>query len=341
MRPITHSMPKQLVPVANKPILFYAIEAMKAAGITRIGIVVGDTEAEIRGAVGSGERWGVTITYLRQLAPLGLAHAVLISQEFLGKDPFVMYLGDNLILDGIQTFIRAFEVDQPNALILLAESPNPEQFGVVEVCDGEVLGLEEKPSKPKSNLVLVGVYLFDAMVHEAVAAIEPSARGELEITDAIQYLLDHNGRVRSHVITGRWKDTGRLDDLLEANRILLDRIESEILGEVDAASRIEGRVVLEPGARVISSVIRGPAIVGSNTVVTESYIGPFTSIYRGVTFTHSQVEHSIILENTRIVNVPGRITDSLIGKDVVVTSGVDHQRVFRFVLGDHSHVEVP
>ena len=341
LRPITHTSAKQLVPIANKPILYYALESVVAAGITDIGVIVGDTESEIRAAVGDGSRWGATVTYIRQTAPLGLAHAVKEAEAYLHDEPFVMYLGDNLVLDGIASFVQEFEESRPDAMILLAHVQAPERFGVAELRDGKVVRLEEKPAQPKSDLALVGVYLFTQRVFEAVKAIRPSARGELEITDAIQWLMDHGARVEPHIITGWWKDTGRLEDMLEANRIVLESIEGQIKGKIQGTSSIIGRVVVEEGAEIIDSVVRGPAVIGERTRVVNSYVGPFTSIYHGVEIRNSEVEHSIILENSKILDAPSRIEDSLIGKDVVIRQTKSMPKALRFMLGDHSEVELP
>ena len=354
LRPITHTSAKQLVPVANKPILFYGIEDMAAAGITEIGIIVGETRNEIMKAVGDGSSFGVNVTYIPQDAPLGLAHCVVIAREFLGNDDFVMYLGDNLLRQGIAEFVAAFEADrkqsdQPglgdefvpaSAQILLARVPDPERFGVAEIGEnGEVVRLVEKPVVPPSDLALVGVYLFDPSIHEAVAAIEPSERGELEITDAIQWLIDHDRRVRHEVVDGWWIDTGKLDPLLEGNRLVLETIEPSVEGSVDDGSTLEGRVVIEEGAQVIGSRVRGPAIIGRNTIVRDSYVGPYTSIYHDCEIVNTEVEHSVILSHSRISNVP-HITDSLIGKNVEVSHNERRPRATRLMLGDHSVVDL-
>ena len=354
LRPITHTSAKQLVPVANKPILFYGIEDMARAGIEEIGIVVGETRDEIVAAVGDGSRFGVRVTYLPQAEPLGLAHAVLIAADFLGDDDFVMYLGDNLLRQGIGTFVEAFErdrraaaapalgaeVDAPSAQILLAHVADPERFGVAELNDsGEVVRLVEKPPVPPSDLALVGVYLFDRSIHEAVRAISPSARGELEITDAIQWLIDHGRRVRHEVVDGWWIDTGKLAPLLEGNRLILETITSRVDGTVDSDSRLEGRVVIEEGAMLINSTVRGPAIVGRDTVVRDSYIGPYTSVYFGCEILNTEIEHSVVLEQSRIEGVP-RMQDSLIGKQVVVTRSEARPKATRLMLGDHSVVDL-
>src|SRR6266849_1258432 len=276
-RPITFTSAKQLVPVANKPILFYGIEALAASGISEIGIVVGDTKQEIRDAVGDGSRFGIAVTYIEQEAPLGLAHAVLVSEPFLGTDPFCMYLGDNLIRERLEPLVTRFRDEKPNCQILLAAVPDPTQCGVAVLKEGQGVRLVEKPKDPPSNLGLVGVYMFDATIFKAVKAIKPSARGELEITDAIQWLIDQGYLVRPHVIEGWWKDTGKLEDMLEANRIILDTLLPRTDGTV-VDSEIVGRVVIEAGARVIKSTVRGPAIIGRDAVIESAYVGPFTSI---------------------------------------------------------------
>lgn len=354
LRPITHTSAKQLVPVANKPILFYGIEDMVEAGITEIGIITGETGPEIRAAVGDGSRWGARVTYIPQDAPLGLAHCVLIARDFLGDDDFVMYLGDNLLRQGIAEFVETFEADRhrsatptlggtsvgPSAQILLARVPDPQRFGVAEIGpDGEVVKLVEKPEDPPSDLALVGVYLFDPSIHEAVASIEPSPRGELEITDAIQWLIDHGHRVRHEVLEGWWKDTGKLQPLLEGNRLVLETIDPGVWGSVDADSVIDGRVVIEAGAEIINSTVRGPAIIGERTRVVNSYIGPFTSVYFDCEIVNSELEHSVVLEESKVIDI-SRIADSLIGKQVVVRRSETRPHAMRLMVGDHSVVDL-
>ncbi|MEV0583055.1 glucose-1-phosphate thymidylyltransferase [Nonomuraea sp. NPDC050310] len=340
LRPITHTSAKQLVPVANQPVLFYGLRAIADAGVTEIGLVVGDTQAEIEAAVGDGSRFGLQVTYLRQAAPLGLAHAVLIAREFLGDDDFVMYLGDNFIVGGITGIVRSFAETRAAAQIMLTTVSDPRQFGVAELDEhGQVIGLEEKPARPKSDLALVGVYLFSPAVHEAVAELKPSWRGELEITDAIQWLIDNGHPVRSTTVSGYWKDTGNVDDMLEVNRLVLETLPGSVEGEVDAASTLIGRVVVEPGAVVRGSRIVGPAIVGSGARVVDSYVGPFTSIGQDCVIRQSEIEYSILLPRASISGV-GRIEASLIGHDVEVTPAPTTPRAHRLVLGDHSKVQI-
>jgi len=338
LRPITHTSAKQLVPVANKPILYYGLEALREAGITNIGIIVGDTEDEIREAVGDGSTWDVEVTYIRQEAPLGLAHAVLTAADFLADTPFVMYLGDNLIKEGIANFVEEFQRKDVDALILLAHVSEPQRFGVARLDGSRIIELIEKPKDPPSDLALVGAYMFRPSILEASRAIEPSWRNELEITDAIQYLIDHDHHVEAHIIEGWWKDTGHLEDLLEANRIVLEGIEPRCDGVIDGESRLDGRVVVEEGAEVVRSTLRGPAIVGKGTKIIDSYIGPFTSVYYGVQVEGSELEHSIVMENCFIKNIPGRIEDSLIGKNVQIARSPARPKTFRFVLGDNSKI---
>jgi len=292
----------------------------------------------VKAAVGDGAAFGVRVTYIEQSEPLGLAHAVLISEEYLGDDSFVMYLGDNLILGGIKELVREFENEKPNAQILLSRVPNPNQFGVAELKDGKVVRLVEKPESPVSDLALVGVYMFDKNVMEAVKGIKPSGRGELEITDAIQYLIDHGYTVHPHMVKGWWKDTGKLDDMLEANRMVLDSLERRLDGHVDSVSRVEFKVVVEKGAEVINSVIRGPAIIGAGARVVNSFIGPFTAIDRNVQVYGSEIEHSIILEGSSVNEVDRRIEDSLIGRNVEVGKSPLKPTAYRFMLGDNSKV---
>lgn len=340
LRPLTHTSAKQLVPVANKPVLFYGIEALAAAGIRDIGIVVGDTQAEIRAAVGDGSAWGVRIQYIEQDAPRGLAHAVLISEPFIGRDPFVMYLGDNLLNRGITGFVEEFAREQPAAQILLARVPDPQMFGVAELCDGRVTRLVEKPAEPKSDLALVGVYMFSPAVFESVKRIRPSFRNELEITDAIQDLIDRGLEVRPHVVTGWWKDTGKLEDMLEANRLILETLERRIEGTCDEASRIEGKVVVEAGAVIEHSVVRGPVIIGRNARIANAYVGPFTSIMNDVEIRESEIEHSIVLEGSVIANLANRVEDSLIGRNVRIYRAPMKPSAYRFMLGDNSEVGI-
>jgi glucose-1-phosphate thymidylyltransferase len=340
LRPITHTSAKQLVPVANKPVLFYGLEAIAEAGITEVGIIVGDTAEEIREAVGDGSAFGLDVTYIPQEAPLGLAHAVLIAREYLDEDDFVMYLGDNFVVGGITDLVEGFRAERPDAQILLTKVPNPTEFGVAELdAAGQVIGLEEKPRHPKSELALVGVYLFSPAVHEAVRAIKPSARGELEITDAIQWLIDAGRDVRSTTISGYWKDTGNVTDMLEVNRSVLEGLERRIDGTVDGDSEIIGRVRIEAGAKVTGSRIVGPVVVGANTVITDSYVGPFTSIAGDCRIEDSEIEYSIVLRDSS-VNGVRRVEASLIGRNVEVTPAPRKPAAHRLVLGDHSKVQI-
>ena len=302
--------------------------------------MVGDTEAEIRAAVGDGSAFGIRVTYIRQPAPLGLAHAVQVSRAFLGDDSFVMFLGDNLILDGITPFVREFERERPNSQILLARVPNPQDFGVAELEGDRVVRLVEKPKEPRSDLALVGVYMFDSTIWEAVGAIRPSFRDELEITDAIQHLIDHGLDVRCHIVSGWWKDTGKLEDMLEANRMVLSRVRRRIQGDVDEATRIEGDVIVGAGTVVRQSVLRGPLIVGERCRIENSYIGPFTAIYDDVSIRNSELEHSIVLERCAIQDIPVRIEASLIGKEVRIQRSKTKPTAYRFMVGDSSLVDV-
>jgi glucose-1-phosphate thymidylyltransferase len=339
LRPITHTYAKQLLPVANKPVLFYGLEAIRDAGITDVGIVVGDTAPAIQDAVGDGSAFGLTATYLRQDAPRGLAHAVIVGRDFLGDDDFVMYLGDNFIVGGITPLVEEFRSSRPDAQIMLTSVPDPRQFGVAELdTAGEVVGLEEKPQHPKSDLALVGVYIFTPAVHEAVSQLAPSWRGELEITEAIQWLIDQGRKVRSTTITGYWKDTGNVADMLEVNRMVLETTDPQVQGTVEASELI-GRVVVEAGAEVRQSRIVGPAIIGTGTRVSGSYVGPFTSVAQECTITDSEIEYSIVLRGALIQGVR-RIEASLIGHDVEVTPSPNVPRAHRLILGDHSKVQI-
>jgi glucose-1-phosphate thymidylyltransferase len=346
LRPITHTSAKQLVPVANKPILFYGLEAMVAAGIEEIGVIVGDTRAEVMAAIGDGSRFGARVTYLPQDAPLGLAHCVLIARDFLGDDDFVMYLGDNLLEQDLSAFVEEFEQARsvedppPNAQILLKQVPDPHRFGIAELDEaGNVVRLVEKPDDPPTDLALVGVYLFDASIHDAVRAIRPSARGELEITDAIQWLVDQGLRVRPELLRGWWIDTGKLTPLLEANRLLLEKLDPRVEGVVDEHSSVEGRVVVEAGAEIVASTIRGPVAIGPGTRIVNSFVGPFSAIGSDCEVLNSEIEHSVVLDRSRIVDIP-RIEDSLIGKEVEVVRSKARPRALRVMVGDHCRIDV-
>ncbi len=340
LRPITYTSAKQLLPVANKPVLCYGLEAIRDAEISDVGIVVGDTAPAIREAVGDGSQFGLNVTYIRQDAPLGLAHAVLISRDYLGEDDFVMYLGDNFIVGGIAALVDEFRSARPDAQILLTAVPDPRQFGVAELDDtGEVIGLAEKPLHPKSDLALVGVYIFTPAVHEAVRRLAPSGRGELEITEALQWLIENGRKVRSTIISGYWKDTGNVADMLEVNRMVLESVTASQQGLVDDASELIGRVAIGSGARVSRSRIVGPAIIGAGTTVDRSYVGPFTSVAENCAIADSEIEYSILLRGASVRGV-GRIEASLIGHEVQVTPAPRVPKAHRLVLGDHSRVQI-
>jgi glucose-1-phosphate thymidylyltransferase len=340
LRPLTHTSAKQLVPVANKPVLFYGIEAMVAAGIEEVGIIIApETGAEIRAAAGDGSAFGITIEYIEQDAPLGLAHALLTAEPFLGQSPFVMYLGDNLLRDGIVDLVNTFRTEEPDALILLTPVPDPESYGVAELNDGRVTRLVEKPKQPNTDLALVGVYMFTPAIFEAARSIEPSWRNELEITDAIQVLVDRGLRVDPHIVHGWWKDTGQVQDMLEANQLILDDLTERVEGEL-VDSRVEGRVVIEAGARLERATVRGPVIVGRGTRITDAYIGPSTAIGDDVTITHAELEHSIVLSGSSIADLEYRIEASLIGRNVRIGRGPALPKAYRFVVGDNADVQI-
>jgi glucose-1-phosphate thymidylyltransferase len=341
LRPLTHTSAKQLVPVANKPVLFYGIEAMAEAGIDEVGIIIApETGAEIRDAAGDGSRFGISIEYIEQDAPLGLAHAVLTAEAYLGDDPFVMYLGDNLLRDGIVALVDTFRSEEPDALILLTPVPDPESYGVAELNgSGRVSRLVEKPTEPKSDLALVGVYMFTPAIFEAARSIEPSWRNELEITDAIQMLVDGGSRVDPHIVQGWWKDTGQVQDMLEANRLILDELPERVEGEL-GDSRVEGRVVIEEGARLERSTVRGPAIIGAGTHIKDAYIGPYTAVGDDVVIERAELEHSIVLSGSRIADLEFRIEASLIGRNVTIRRGPALPKAYRFVVGDNADVQI-
>jgi glucose-1-phosphate thymidylyltransferase len=341
LRPITYTSAKQLVPVANKPVLFYAIEALVEASIDEIGIVIApETGDEIAAAAGDGSRFECSITYIPQAKPLGLAHAVLTAEEFLQDDPFVMYLGDNLLRDGIVDLVGAFRASEPDAMILLTRVPDPSSYGVAELDEERVVRLVEKPAAPPSDMALVGVYMFGPRIFEAAKAISPSARGELEITDAIQQLIDGGKRVESRVVSGWWKDTGQLDDVLEANRLVLEDLERRVEGEL-VDSKVEGRVVVEPGARLERSVVRGPAVIGAESRITDAYIGPYTSVDAGVTVTRSEVEHSILLAGSSVTDLDSRMEASLLGRNVTLSRGDGLPKTLRMIVGDNAEIKIP
>ncbi|MBS1913673.1 MAG: glucose-1-phosphate thymidylyltransferase [Bacteroidetes bacterium] len=342
LRPITHTQNKHLIPIANKPILRYAIDAVKESGITDIGIVVGvDNGQEVERAFGDGSDLGVRFTYIWQEAPLGLAHVVKISQEFIGDDSFVFYLGDNIVVGGIERFVQSFRDGGLDCYLTLARVRDPERFGVPEFDGtGRVVAVEEKPSVPKSPFAVSGIYIYGPAIFQAVNAIEPSRRGELEISDAHDYLLKHGYKVGHGEITGWWKDTGMPSDLLEANRLVLSKIDERIDGRVDSESDIAGAVVIEEGAEVIASRVRGPAIIGRGARVVDTYVGPYSSIGAGCVLEHCEVEYSILMDRVTVRSVDVRIEGSLLGNDVEICRGAGKPRVQRFVLGEQSRVEL-
>ena len=337
--PLTYTSAKQLIPVANKPVLFRVIESIRDAGVADIGIVVGDTEDEIRREVGRGGRWDVDITYIRQEAPLGLAHAVKISRDFLGDERFVMFLGDNVIQGGISSLIAKFADSEYDSQIVLTRVDVPEQYGVAELDTlGRIVRLVEKPEEPTSDLALVGIYMFNNHIFEAVDSIAPSWRGELEITDAIQWLVEHDYFVYPYIHRGWWIDTGRPGDMLEANGLVLEELTPHLEGYVDGSSEVDGRVTIEKGAEVINSVIRGPAIIGEDTRIVNAYVGPFTSIYHHAVVENAEISRSIVLEYSQIRDLDQRVEDSLIGRHVIIQRSPIRPRAYKFTLGDHSQL---
>ena len=340
LRPITYTSAKQLVPVANKPVLFYGLEAMAAAGIDEVGIIIApETGGEIVDAVGDGSAFGLRVTFIEQDEPLGLAHAVLTARAFLESSPFVMYLGDNLLQGGITELVEAFRTNRPDALILLTPVPDPQNFGVAELDGDRVVRLVEKPAEPATDLALVGVYMFTAAIHDAAEAIEPSGRGELEITDAIQHVVDDGKRVEPHIVRGWWKDTGRLDDMLEANRLILENLDPRVEGRLVEA-QVDGRVVVEPGAVLERSTVRGPAIIGRDARLTDCYVGPYTAVGPACVIRNAEVEHSIMLEASSVEDLAGRMESSLLGKNVRIARDARQPRAFRFMVGDNSEIGI-
>jgi glucose-1-phosphate thymidylyltransferase len=341
LRPITHTSAKQLVPVANKPVLFYGLEAMAQAGIRSVGIIIApETGEEIRVAVGDGSQFGLEVEFIVQDEPLGLAHAVLTARGFLSASPFVMYLGDNLLQGGIVELVEAFRANAPDALILLTPVPDAENYGVAELDGDRVVRLVEKPPKPATDLALVGVYMFTPAIHAAAEAIEPSARGELEITDAIQHLVNRGMRVEPHVVRGWWKDTGRLADMLEANRLILDNVDTRVEGEL-IDSQADGRVVIDPGARLERSTVRGPAVIGAGARLVDAYVGPYTAVGEECLIQNAEVEHSILLAGSSVRDLDGRMESSLLGRNVAVRRDGRSPRAYRFMVGDNSEIGIP
>jgi glucose-1-phosphate thymidylyltransferase len=340
LRPITHTQNKHLIPIANKPILHYAIEAATSAGIKEIAIVVNADSNEVPKAIGDGSRWGAKITYVPQVHPGGLAQVVALAESFVGKDKFIFYLGDNMVVGGVKRFVDEFLASDCNCYLTLAKVKDPERFGVPELKNGRIVRVEEKPKNPKSSYAVSGIYLYDHHIFEAVKSINPSARGELEISDAHQYLIDKGFKVGYTEITGWWKDTGKPSDLLEANRLVLDNITPETKGEVDAQSVVAGKVIVGKGSRIVNSVVRGPAIIGENCVIEDSYVGPFSSIGNNTIIRKSEVEYSIILRECKVLNVGIRLESCILGNDVEVVEATGKPRVHRFMIGDQSRVEV-
>ncbi len=347
LRPFTFTAAKQLVPIANKPVLFFVIEDLVRAGISDIGIVVGETADQIQDAVGDGARFGATITYIPQPAPLGLAHAVLIAEPWLNGSPFVMYLGDNFLRDGIRDLVRDYRNSGATAQILLKQVAHPEHFGVAVVKDGKVVKLVEKPAPPPpgesciSDLALVGVYMFDQTIMQAAKSISPSGRGELEITDAIAWLVEQNHAVQPRILESRWIDTGKMEDLLEANRLVLERLQDDMQGEVDDASSVVGPIELRAGSRVINSVLRGPLSIASGTEIRDSFIGPFTAVGESCVIQRTELQHSIVMDHCAIVDIGTPIESSVIGRYSRVARVERRPYAYRLTLGDYSHIEAP
>ncbi len=340
LRPLTHTQNKHLIPIANKPILHYAIDAVVDAGIKEIGIIHNADSDEVPKAIGNGKQWGVKITYIPQESPLGLAHVVRIGQKFIGKDNFIFYLGDNMVVGGVKRFVDEFERSGCNCHLTLAHVKDPERFGVPEIKKGKIVGVVEKPKKPKSQYAVAGIYIYDHHIFEACHNIKPSRRGELEISDAHQYLIDKGYTVGYSEITGWWKDTGKPVDLLEANRLVLDNIKSNIEGTIEKTSSVAGKIILGKGAKIINSVVRGPVIIGNNTVIENSYVGPFTSIGDDCVIKNSEVEFSILLNQCKVTDVNIRIEGSLLGNEAEIVEATGKPRVHRFMIGDQSRVEV-
>jgi glucose-1-phosphate thymidylyltransferase len=340
LRPFTYSMPKQLVPVANRSVLEHVLIAIAEMGVTEIGMIVGDQAERVRAVVGDGSALGLHVTFIPQDAPRGLAHCVRIAADFLGDDDFVMYLGDNILIGGLAQAADEFREHRPAARILVTKVADPSQFGIAELdATGQVTQLVEKPPRPRSNMAVIGVYFFTSQIHKAVWAIRPSARGELEITDAIQHLVASGATVMADEYTGFWKDTGTVDDVLECNRVLLGRQAPAVAGSVDAASRLVGAVTIDEGARVRRSRIVGPAIIGPGTLIEDCDLGPHVSIGGDCTLRHATISDSIVFSEVSVEHV-GAIRGSLIGRSAQVRAAAPADS-HRLVIGDNSRIEVP
>lgn len=340
LRPITYTSSKQLIPVANKPVLFYVLEDISKTGIKDVGIIVGESANEIKETVGNGSKWQLNVTYIYQEEPLGLAHAVMISEDFLKDSSFVMYLGDNILKEGISSFVNKFNQSKADAMILLAKVPNPQDFGVAVIKNDKVVQLIEKPKEPPSNYALVGIYLFTSVIFTAVKQLKPSWRNEYEITDAIQYLIENNYNIEPHFVNSYWKDTGKVEDILEVNRLILEDLHCEILGTIDGKSEISGKVNIGAGTKIISSTIRGPVIIGESAYINNSFVGPFTSIGDSTHIIHSEIENSIVMTNSKIISLSKRIESSLIGRDVEIRKDKKPPKAYRFMLGDNSKIGI-
>lgn len=341
LRPFTYTNAKQLVPIANKPVLFYAIEQLVEAGVTDIGIIVGDTAEQVKAAVGDGSQFGARVTFIQQDAPLGIAHAVGTAQGFLGQSPFCLYLGDNFVLGGIKSYVDSFLENGANSQILLHPVDNPQAFGIAQLVDGKVAKIVEKPKEPPTNLAVIGIYMLDRNVFDVIANLQPSGRGELEITDALQGLIDRGLRVDAEVMDRYWIDTGKMDDILNANRMVLGTMQHRVDGEVDERSLVHEPVVLEPGVRVVNSVLRGPLIVGRDTQISDSYIGPSTAIDRNCRIKGCRIEDSVVMEDTSIEEIHWPIVKSLIGRNVELRGAHGIGSGYSLTLGDHSRIEMP
>ncbi len=340
LRPLTHTSAKHLIPVANRPVILYTLEAIRAAGIDEIGVVVSpNVEEEFKLALGDGSKWGVRISYILQESPKGLAHAVSCAHDFLSDEPFLVYLGDNLLENGVVEIVREFQKSRAGASLLLTAVKDPTSFGVASLERDRIVRLVEKPKVPPSNLAVVGVYLFSSKIFEAISQIKPSGRGELEITDAIQRLIDQGIEVKPHLVKGWWKDVGRPEDMIDANRLILEKIEPAAHSEVGPDSKVTGRVLIAEDVQIRTSELRGPLVIGPGAVIENSFIGPFTSIGPSVRIMGSEIEHSIVMAGASITGA-GRIDHSLIGRNVRIYRGEQLPATFHFVIGDNSEVRL-
>lgn len=344
LRPVTLTMPKPLVPVANKSLIAYAIDVLKNAGLTDIGIVVNSLESAIPSQLGDGSGLGVKLEYIVQAEQLGLAHAVSLCKDFVGNAPFCLFLGDNIFQDKMESLLKDFPNTNVAAAIALGEVSDPTRYGIAELNNGSISRVVEKPKEPQSNLAIAGVYLFRPVVFDAISKIKPSWRNELEITDAIQKLIDEGHAVSPYILSGWWIDAGKPDAIIQANQLVLGELPytpaPEDGGQIIGKSEVSHRVLLGEGSQIIDSVVRGPVIIGKNVTVKNSYIGPYTSLGDNVLVEGSEIEASIVMKDCSIRNIPGRIDSSLLADNSQLVSANHVPAAHKFILAENSYVQL-